>query len=154
MNFRSLIFKLCLVAIIAGAFIALQPVQTADACLPCTCPYANPPVNCYGPYGFFIVRHGENNFDIQIMNLVTVGDQVKGVEAIYLTDRQLDRFETDPEQHQLIAKKGFIEVYKTSWGDYQVNVGPTQEGVVYTLIIDEVTGDKVDEGGFRVQAQQ
>ncbi len=148
MHLRKILFLTLTVAMLAAGIIALSPVKTADACLPCFC-FNDPiqPVNCYGKFSVFAIpRTDYPGFDIQILTLDARGN---GRQVIYVTAEQLAKLPKNPEQHTLIAKWKTIELYKLTYGDYQVNVGPDEFNAVHVLIFSSGDAHRIEESGFQ-----
>lgn len=149
MRFRNLIFTALVIALAAVGVFALSPVETANACLPCDCPSPNPPVNCYGPYSLFVHRYQNGGFDIEIMRNEQNGSRVDGRTVIYLTRRELAQLPAEPAQHTLVEQYFEIALYKLSYGDYQINVGPDEYGTVHVVIFDGENGLRLEETSFK-----
>lgn len=148
MQLRKIIFLALVVSILALGIFALSPVKTANACLPCFC-FNDPiqPINCYGKYSVFAIPRADYpGFDIQILTLDAKGN---GRQVIYVTAEALDRLPEKPEAHLLIAKWRNIYLYKLSYGDYQVNVGPNDEGNIDVLIFSSGDAHRIQESGYR-----
>lgn len=95
---------------------------------------------------FAIPRADYPGFDIQILTLDAKGN---GRQVIYVTAEALDRLPEKPEAHLLIAKWRNIYLYKLSYGDYQVNVGPNDEGNIDVLIFSSGDAHRIQESGYR-----
>lgn len=150
MKLQRIIFLALIATFLAVGVVALSPVKTADACLPCFC-FDDPiqPVNCYGKFSVFAIpRSDRPGFDIQILTLDRRGN---GREVIYVTAEELAELPAHPEQHLLIAKWKDIELYKLTYGDYQVNVGPDEYNAVHVLIFHSIDAHRIEESGFQAK---
>jgi hypothetical protein len=145
MTLPKVLFPLFIVAMTLGAAIVFTPTGTAEACLPCKCPVENPPVNCYGPYSFFVHWVPGNAFDIEIMAIDPNGNQER---VIYLTAKELAALPAHPEQHMLIAEAPDLWLYKLSYGDYQVNAKSPTEKKVFFAIFSAADGNLIEEGDY------
>ncbi|MCQ3930729.1 MAG: hypothetical protein DPW16_09725 [Chloroflexi bacterium] len=63
-----------------------------------------------------------------------------GVPLLYVSAKKLLALPDFPAKNTLIAKTadGFISVYKLTTGEYQVNVGPLDDGKVHVIIFDGI----------------
>jgi hypothetical protein len=150
-NWRKLLFLTLLLLMVFTGYQVSQPQETAHACLPCTCPVPNPPVNCFGPYTVFLHRHESGGFDLEILIHDGAGNRER---VMYFTKAQLARIKPDPnpDTHILVRQAAGIYFFKLSWGDYQINVGPDAEKKIYWVIIDDENGSRVNEGDYVSQA--
>jgi len=129
MTIRRLVYGLAVIAaLLLFAVLALQPEDTANACLPCDCP-ENTTINCYGSFGIFIIEE-EDQCDIQILGVSDAGAEY---EAMYLTGEELAELPETPEENLLVDEYYEYTFYKLTSGEYQVNVGPDAEGKVYVV---------------------
>lgn len=145
---RKFLFFALIATILAGGIIALSPVEAANACLPCYC-FDDPiqPINCYGKFSVFAIpRKDVPGYDIQILTLDKRGN---GREVIYVTAEELAELPEHPEEHMLIAQWKDIALYKLTYGDYQVNVGPDEYNAVHVLIFRKGDAFRLVETGFQ-----
>ncbi len=131
LTYRSARF-IVLMAMLTMAFTITAPNGESYACLPCACPVANPPINCYGPYSVYTVTRNDGTCAIVVFAL---DENSNGIRVISQSARRLALVPAFPPQNVLLAKNDTYKIYlyKLTSGEYQVNVGPDREAKVFQV---------------------
>ncbi|PJF28182.1 MAG: hypothetical protein CUN52_13500 [Phototrophicales bacterium] len=131
LTYRSARF-IVLMAMLTMAFTVITPNGESHACLPCACPVANPPINCYGPYSVYTVTRSDGTCAIVVFAL---DENSNGIRVISQSARRLALVPAFPPENVLLAKNDTYKIYlyKLTSGEYQVNVGPDREAKVFQV---------------------
>lgn len=125
-------------------FIQLLPSQVAQACLPCDCP-TDRSLNCFGRFGVYTPVEKDGSCSILILD---IDDDGRSSFALRRTAKQLAKLPEQPEENVLVGEYYEIALYKLTSGEYQVNVGPDQEGKVFVLNFSGCPAENVYESTF------
>ncbi len=150
---RQRLFRLsALVPMVGGLLVLIftaLPSSIAFACLPCVCStYTS--VNCFGPYALYTptTKAGDCSIDIWII------EDGQGKRALELdSDDLADLPDAEDIDGYILAGdayNGFISLYKLQSGQYQINVGPDNEGKVNVIDFTGCPADDVVESTFVV----
>ncbi|KAB2861286.1 MAG: hypothetical protein F9K46_08685 [Anaerolineae bacterium] len=93
---------------------------------------ATMPIVIYTPT-FAAVRDGNLFIEIWALNEDRIWQP-----ALYITKAKLTALPEFPSENVLIARADNISVYKLTTGEYQVNVGPLEDGKVHVVIFEGI----------------
>jgi hypothetical protein len=140
----ALIPLICVLLVLG---LSALPSSTVYACLPCNCPEYRS-VNCFGPYALYTPSDDEGcSIDIWL-----VEEDGQGERTLLQTPEDLATLPNFDEIDNFIlvenANNGYVSLYKHADGRYQLNVGPTEEGKIYTTEFRGCPADDVHESTF------
>jgi hypothetical protein len=146
-RFTRLVAIIPLVSGLLVLGLSALPSNTAYACLPCNCPEYRS-VNCFGPYALYTPSDDEGcSIDIWL-----VAEDGQGERVLLQTPEDLAALPDFDEIDNFIlvenANNGYVSLYKHADGRFQLNVGPADEGKLYTTEFRGCPADDVHESTF------